>query len=98
MSTYRNGLALSGFVIATLLVGGPKEEETKPPPPPVETDVARVVRVAAQMLPQRLKRSPQDARRLACRESGRVSDKVRIATACHNYPYLALRSHILPIA
>lgn len=98
MSTFRNGLVLSVLATALVLASSPKEEETKPAPPPTKTDVARIVHVVAQTLPQRLRRSPDDARRLACRASGRVSDKAQTRTACHNYPYLAFRSHILPFA
>lgn len=98
MSTFRNGLVLSVLATALVLASSPKEEETKPAPPPTKTDVAQVVRVAAQTLPQRLKRSPHDARRLACWAGSNSSDKAQTRTACHNYPYLALRNHILPIA
>ncbi len=97
MNKFRIDLFLFASVAALVLVAVPGEEK-KPPPPPTKTDVARVIRASAQTIPQRLKRSPHDARRLACQAYGKTSDKARTRTACHNYPYLALGRHILPIA
>lgn len=98
MSTFRNGLVLSVLATAFVLASSPKEEETKPAPPPTKTDVARIVHVAAQTLPQRLRRSPDDVRRFACGVASNSSDKAQTRTACHNYPYLALGKYILPLA
>ncbi len=98
MNTFRNGLVLVALSTAIVLVSSPKEEETKPAPPPTKTDVARVVHVVTQTLPQRLKRSPHEARRLICRVTAKVPDEARIAGACHNYPHLAFRGHSIPFA
>lgn len=97
MNKFRNHWFLYVLAAGFVLVAAP-EEKKKPTPPPTKTDVALTVEVATQTIPQRLKRSPYDARRLVCKASGKISDDARVAGACHNYPHLAFRNHGISFA
>lgn len=101
MSTFRAVVVLSlvSLSVVAVPVAAPKEEETKPPPrPPIKTDVARMVRTVAHTIPKRLKRSPHDVRRFACRAASNKSDQLLAETSCHSSPTLALGEYVLMLA
>lgn len=91
MDDFRNNwfVYLLVAVIAVTVVVLREEKKSDPVPAAEREDLPRMIPATKQTLPQRLKKSPHEMRRLVCRASEGVPGDAYAVAACHNYPSLA---------